>query len=189
MPDCGEVAYRFGGCVRAERVTEEYAVLPLKEQADRYVKRRTEEGRVAIVNQLKAVSDMLKEYSDELYETTLGDGRIEEEVAETLRRCGIYAEQIAVMKRKGKGFSIHMKAHCKSGQYIPARRAVRCLSVLFGCPLTVGEESERYIGEEQGEYVFEEEPGYMVLTGVARAAKKDELLSGDSFSFLYPDSG
>lgn len=189
VPDCAEVAYRFDGCVRPERVTEEYAVLPLKEQANRYVKRRTEEGRVAIVNQLKAVSDMLKEYSDELYETTLGDGRVEEEVAEALHRSGIYAEQIAVMKRKGKGFSIHMKAHCKSGQYIPARRAVRCLSVLFGCPLTVGEESECYIGEEPGEFVFEEEPGYMVLTGVARAAKKDELLSGDSFSFLYPDSG
>lgn len=29
----------------------------------------------------------------------------------------------------------------------------------------------------------------MVLTGVARAVKKDELMSGDSFSFLYPDSG
>lgn len=189
VPNCTEVEYRFDGCVRAERVAEEYAVLPLKEQANRYVKRRTEEGRVAIVNQLKAVSDMLKEYSDELYETTLGDGRIEEEVAEALHRIGVYAEQIAVMKRKGKGFSIHMKAYCKSGQYIPAGRAVRCLSVLFGCPLTVGEESERYIGEEPGELVFEEEPGYMVLTGVARAAKKDELLSGDSFSFLYPDSG
>lgn len=189
VPDSAEVAYRFGGCVRPERVTEEYAVLPLKEQANRYVKRRTEEGRVAIVNQLKAVSDMLKEYSDELYETTLGDGKVEEEVAEALHRSGIYAEQIAVMKRKGKGVCIHMKARCKSGQYVPARRAVRCLSMLFGCPLAVGEESERYIGEEPGEYVFEEEPGYMVLTGVARAAKKDELLSGDSFSFLYPDSG
>ncbi len=189
VPNCAEVEYRFDGCVRAERVREEYAVLPLKEQANRYVKRKTEEGRAAIVNQLKAVSDMLKEYSDELYETTLGDGKIEEEVAEVLHRCGIYAEQIAVMKRKGKGFSIHMKAHCKNGQYIPARRAVRCLSVLFGCSLTVGEESERYIGEEPGDFVFEEEPGYMVLTGVARAAKKDELLSGDSFSFLYPDSG
>ena len=29
---------------------------------------------------------MLKEYSDELYETTLGDGRVEEEVAEALHR-------------------------------------------------------------------------------------------------------
>ena len=189
VPDCTEVAYRFGGCVRAERVAEEYAVLPLKEQAERYVKQRSEEGRVAIVNQLKAVSDMLKEYSDELYDMTLGDGKLEEEVAEVLRRSGIYAEQIAIMKRKGKGFSVHMKAHCKNGQCIPARRAVRCLSVLFGCSMTVGEASERYIGEEQGEFVFEEEPGYMVLTGVARAAKKDELLSGDSFSLVYPDSG
>lgn len=189
VPKCAEVEYRFGGCVRAERVAEEYAVLPLKEQADRYVKRRTEEGRAAIVNQLKAVSDMLKEYSDELYETTLGDGRIEEEVAEVLRRSGIYAEQIAVMKRKGKGIRVHMRAYCKSGHYIPAGRAVRCLSVLFCCPMAVGEESERYIGEEPGEFLFEEEPGYMVLTGVARAVKKDELLSGDSFSFLYPDSG
>ncbi len=189
VPNCAEVEYRFDGCVRAERVTEEYAVLPLREQANRYVKRKTEEGRAAIVNQLKAISDMLKEYSDELYETTLGDGRIEEEVAEALRRNGIYAEQIAVMKRKGKGFGVHMRAYCKNGQYTPAGRAVRCLSLLFGCPMALGGESERYIGEEPGEFVFEEEPGYMVLTGVARAAKKDELLSGDSFSFLYPDSG
>lgn len=189
VPKRAEVEYRFDGCVRAERVTEEYAVLPLREQANQYVKQRREEGRAAIVNQLKAVSDMLKEYSDELYETTLGDGRIEEAVAEELHRCGICAERIAVMKRKGKGITVHMKAYCKNGQYIPAGRAVRCLSMLFGCPMTVGEESERYIGDVPGEFVFEEEPGYMVLTGVARAVKKDELMSGDSFSFLYPDSG
>lgn len=189
IPDCEEVADRLGGCVHAEHIMREYAVLPLREQANRYVKRRAEEGRAAIVNQLKAVSDMLKEYSDELYDTTLGDGKVEEEVAEVLRRNGVYADRIAVMRRKGKGFCIRMEACCKNGQYISARRVVRCLSMFFGCPMTVGGESERYIGEQPGEFVFEEEPGYMVLTGVARAAKKDELLSGDSFSFLYPDSG
>ncbi len=189
VPKRAEVEYRFAGCLHAERIAEEYAVLPLREQANQYVRRRAEEGRTAVVTQLKVVSELLKEYSDELYETTMGDGRIEEAVAEALHRHGIYAEQIAVMKRKGRGVCVRMLAYCKNGRCIPIRRAIQCLGVLFGCAMEATGDSERFIGETMGEFTFEEEPGYMILTGVARATKKDEVLSGDSFSFLYPDSG
>lgn len=189
VPKRAEVEYRFEGCLHAEQIAEEYAVLPLREKARQYVRRRTEEGRAAVVTQLKVVSDMLKEYSDELYETTLGDGRVEEEVAEVLRRNGIYAEQIAVMKRKGRGLCVRMQAYCKSGQCIPVRRVLQMLGILFGCPLAATGESDRFVGDVMGDFTFEEEPGYLVLTGVARATKKNEVLSGDSFSFLYPDSG
>ncbi len=189
VPNYAEVEYRFGGCLHADRITEEYAMLPLKEQAEQLVRRRTEEGRAAVVTQLRAVSDMLKEYSEELYETTLGDGQAEEQLAAELRRIGIFAEQIAVMKRRGRGLRIRMQAYCKSGQSIPVRRAAQRLGTLFGCPLVTGGESERFFGETPGEFTFEEEPGYLVLTGVARAAKYEEVLSGDSFSFLYPESG
>ena len=189
VPKRAEVEYRFAGCLHADRMAEEYAVLPFREQANQYVRRRTEEGRTAVVTQLKVVSELLKEYSDELYETTMGDGRIEEAVAEALHRIGIYAEQIAVMKRKGRGVCVRMKAYCKNGRCIPIRRAIQCLGVLFGCAMEATGDSERFIGETIGEFTFEEEPGYMILTGVARATKKDEVLSGDSFSFLYPDSG
>lgn len=189
VPKYAEVEYRFGGCLRPDRMAEEYAMLPIKEQAKRVVRRRTEEGRAAVVTQLKVVSDLLKEYSEELYETTQGDGRTEGEVAEELRRLGIYAEQIAVMKRKGRGLRIHMQAYCRAGQSVSVRRAAQCLGKMFGCPLVAGGESERFIGDAAGEFIFEEEAGYMILTGVARAAKRDEILSGDSFSFLYPESG
>ena len=189
VPSRAEVECRLGGCLRADRMAEEYAVLPLREQATQYVRRRTEEGRAAMVTQLKVGSDLLKDYSDELYETTLGDGSVEDAVAEALRRNGICAEQIAVMKRKGRGLCVRMQAYTKNGQCVPVRRALQCLGMLFGCPLAATGESERFIGDTMGEFVFEEEPGYMVLTGVARATKKDEVLSGDSFSFLYPDSG
>ncbi len=189
VPKRAEVEYRFDGCLRADRIAEEYAVLPLREQANQYVRRRTEEGKTAVVTQLRVVSELLKEYSDELYETSLGDGKIEEAVAEALYRNGIYAEQIAVMKRKGRGLCVRMQAYCRNGQCIPVRRIIQCLGLLFGCPMEATGDSERFVGDTMGEFTFEEEPGYMVLTGVARATKKDELLSGDSFSFLYPDSG
>ncbi|MBQ9768378.1 MAG: SpoIIE family protein phosphatase [Lachnospiraceae bacterium] len=189
IPKAAEVEYRFDGCLRPEKITEEYAILPLREQAEQLVRRRTEEGRVAVATQLRVVSEMLKECSDELYETTLGDGQVEERVAEELRRIGIFAEQIAVMKRKGRGLRIRLQAYTKNGQSISVRRATQRLGVLFGCPLVASGDSERFIGEGMGEFTFEEEAGYMVLTGVARASKKEEALSGDSFSFLYPESG
>ena len=189
VPKRAEVEFRFDGCLRADRIAEEYAVLPLREQAHRYVRRRTEEGRSAVVTQLQVESELLREYSDELYETSMGDGTMEEAVSEALYRCGIYADRIAVMKRKGRGFYVRMQASCKNGQCIPIRKAIQCLGMLFGCPMEATGESERFIGDTVGEFAFEEEPGYMVLTGVARATKKDEVLSGDSFSFLYPDSG
>ncbi|MCH5272278.1 MAG: SpoIIE family protein phosphatase [Lachnospiraceae bacterium] len=189
VPKYAEVEYRFRGCLRAGKITEEYAMLPLKEQTKQMMHRRTEEGRAAMVTQLRVVSDMLKEYSEELYETTMGDGQTEEQLAAELRRIGIFAEQIAVMKRKGRGLLIRMQAYCKKGQSIPVRRAAQRMGTMFGCPLVSGGESERFFGETMGEFVFEEEPGYLVLTGVARAAKHEETLSGDSFSFLYPESG
>ena len=41
VPKYAEIEYRFDGCLRADRMTEEYAMLPLREQANRVVRRRT----------------------------------------------------------------------------------------------------------------------------------------------------
>ncbi len=189
IPKDAEVEYRFGGCLRTEEMRQEYMLVSLKEQAERRVRHRTREGRTAVATQLQVVSDMLRECSEEVYDTTLGDGTEEERVAEELRKIGVYGEQIAVMRRKGKGIRIRMQAYTKNGHSMPIRRVTQCLGVLFGCPMVAGGDSERFVGEEMGEFTFEEEAGYMVLTGVARAAKREETLSGDSFSFLYPESG
>mgnify|MGYP002508719120 FL=1 len=48
---------------------------------------------------------------------------------------------------------------------------------------------ERLISEEEREMVFQEEPEYFTMTGVAKLAKQEEEVSGDSFSFFYQEDG
>lgn len=189
VPTLAETEYRLCDCERAEQMMYEFSEVPRRERNRQLLKERLEEGRFAVSSQLSAVSDMLRSYSGELYETAVGDGKIEDRIVSELYRRSVYTEQVAVVKRKDRGLRICLTAHTKKGHNVPARRVAKYLSILFGCPISVSNESGHFIFEKPEEYVFEEEPGYMILTGKARAAKYSEVLSGDSFSFVYPDSG
>ena len=84
---------------------------------------------------------------------------------------------------------LHLSARCRKGRCMTTREAAMILSYIIGQRLVPGEMSRHVIGKEYSDYVFREDANFEVVTGVARAARADSRVSGDNFSFLYPESG
>ena len=59
----------------------------------------------------------------------------------------------------------------------------------MGNRLRVAKNAPTYLTSEWNTYYFLEEPAYYLLTGVAKAVKETEKISGDNYSFYETDNG
>lgn len=189
LPAEAEVRERFEGCINPGRIAGEFVMLPFRELTRQKLWRKNEEGKHAVVTQLQVVSELLRDCSEDFEEELPSFGGMEELISQALLREGVLAEQILIRKRKGRGIRIRLMAHTRFGRQVPVRRVSQCIGIALGRPVVEERDSDRFIFEREREYCFEEEPGYLVLTGVAKATKYREEKTGDSCSFFYPESG
>lgn len=150
---------------------------------------RLDESRVAVAGQFDEVARIVEEFSDKLYDS----GKIidvkKRKIYSMLRTHRIRAKRLLLFERENRGLQLHMRAKCSGGRCITTKEAAILLSILLESRLIPREDSKNVIGKEYADYVFCEDTNFQVLTGVARASKIRGELSGDNFSFLYPESG
>lgn len=181
--------YFVDGCICLNEFMKEANRSMAEERLKLTWHHQMEEGRRAVATQLFEVSNIMKEYSAELYRSKLLSEEREEEIIRCLDKLHIRASQVMLLERKGRGMELHVLAACKEGRSISLRSTAGALSKLLHTRMIPAIECGRLIQDGEAEYIFREDVGYTVLTGVARAVKEKEEISGDSFSFLYPDSG
>lgn len=75
------------------------------------------------------------------------------------------------------------RPHCK------AARVADMLTVLLGKRLQVSSGSPYLVEQEPHCFLFTEEPKYIALTGVSRAVKEGEKVSGDQFATMESEKG
>ena len=63
------------------------------------------------------------------------------------------------------------------------------ISVAMNVRLCAAKNSPMYLTRNYNTYYFQEEPAYHLLTGVAKAVKETEKISGDNYSFYEADTG
>lgn len=149
---------------------------------------RLAESREAVAGQLEEVSRIVKDFSGNLYNT----GDIIElqrsKINSKLRSNHVKVQRVMMFERANRGMELHLRAKCKDGRCITTKEAAMLIGLAIGKKFVPREDSRNVIGREYADYVFCEDANFKVLTGVARASKIKGELSGDNFSFLYPDT-
>ena len=149
---------------------------------------RMAESREAVAGQLGEVARIVKEFSNNLCDT----GEIIEiqrkKVTRKLGRHDVKVARVMMFERENRGAELHLTAKCREGRCITTKEAAVLLGQALDKKFIPREDSRNVIGKNYADYVFCEDANFKVLTGVARAAKKKGEVSGDNFSFLYPDS-
>ena len=110
---------------------------------------------------------------------------------QALRSEGITAKDLCYVQ-KGKEDSgtagISMTLTTEKVCY-PASKVADILTVLLEKRLQVSPGSPCLVEQEPHCFLFVEEPGYIALTGVSRAVKEGEKVSGDQFATLESEKG
>lgn len=150
-------------------------------------KSRVAESREVIAEQLKGVSSVIKEITNDIYTSNEFPRGEEEEIIKALKSNHILAKDVTIYERGDKRKEIYLRAACKRGKVFTAKEAALIIGEALARPFRVSETSKYVINKNLQNFVFVEDSKFKVLTGVARAMK--ENVSGDNFSIMKLDNG
>lgn len=148
---------------------------------------RMAESRELIAQQLKEVSGVISDITDEIYDTVQESYPEEELLIRRLKAEHIVVKDLTIFERLNKRKEIYMTAAVKGGRSITAKEAAAVISEALGRKMKVSEASKSVIGQSYECYTFVEDTKFKLLTGVAKANKDN--VSGDNFSILKMETG
>jgi stage II sporulation protein E len=150
---------------------------------------RMAESREAIAGQLGEVANIIKDFAVELYEPSEIESTVEEQMIRRMRAHHIEVKKLAILEKRGKKQEVYVTARTKKGRCITSKEAANIAGELLGKKMRPSDGTKTIIPKEFETIVLVEDTKFKTLNGMARKTKDGETVSGDSFSFLYLNSG
>ncbi|MDE7297823.1 MAG: SpoIIE family protein phosphatase [Lachnospiraceae bacterium] len=177
----------FARCEHRHRMFDELKQGLFRLKQGMLWRNRLNESREAVANQLTEMARIVGEFAGNLEQDGSRAWPLPRSITVKLWLKNIRAKQLLMLERGDGSMEIHLTARNRRGRCVTTKEAAMILSCLVGEKLVPCEDSRNVIGKEYADYVFREDANFQVITGVARAARADSRVSGDNFSFLYPE--
>lgn len=152
-------------------------------------KRLLQQSRQVMGDHLQTVARVMEQVAGEDMCYRPVEDKRRKSLIQALRSEGIIAEELCYIQKDGvsaNGISMILstvRSGCKASQ------VADMLTVLLGRQLQPSPGSSYLIEREPHCFQFTEEPKYVVLTGVSRAVKEGEKISGDQYAMLESEKG
>ncbi|MBO5352532.1 MAG: SpoIIE family protein phosphatase [Lachnospiraceae bacterium] len=177
-------------CMCGEKVVDEIQTVLYLERMRRSAYNQMMEGKEALVYQLEETAKYLRQMEQTFQREQYLSEEKKRELMYGLRKYHVRARELETMHRIGKGRELLLHLRCDGAKRAMSMRLVeRLLSEELGFPVRACSQARGYLSETEQQVLFREEPGYSVMTGVARMVKEEQQVSGDSFSFFYENEG
>lgn len=147
------------------------------------------ENRDLMAGHLKEMAVIMRQVAGESFHCVPVQEHKVKKLVHMLKAENILLKDIFAVKREGGYKEIHLKLKAGKGASPAAEDVGRLLSALMNQQLVPAAGCPVFIGKEWASYDYVEAPGFYVLTGVARAVKETETVSGDNYVMLYPEEG
>lgn len=162
------------------------------ESADRQallMKRRLLEDREILADNLQEIARIIRTLAQE--EQPLYPFK-ERELKKIIRACkeqGILVRSIYRTQDEVCGMKLAVSMKVDERCVMTVEEAAEFFSVLFGRRLLAERDSLFFLPGEYETIVFEEEAPFCILTGMAKATRENETVSGDTCSFIEQGNG
>lgn len=159
--------------------------------------RKLQENQELLAEHLKEMAHIMSEVAKETcHYRPMGERRFKQ-MSKILRESGISLKNFFEMEHEDghREISLTMKylgsKYMKLGEteQISVEDVADFISVALNMRLCAVKNSPVYLTRNYNTYYFQEEPDYHLLTGVAKAVKETEKISGDNYSFYEADAG
>lgn len=185
-----EVPVDFAGrCIQLDRyVAEARRVLEIA-KLNLAWHNRLAESREAIAGQLNEVANIIEDFSMDLYKSADTSEGIQKRIIYQLKEYHIIVNRIAILEKRNNKQEIFMIARTEKGRCITTKEAAQLVGEAFGKRMRPADGCKNVLTKDFETFVFVEDADYKVFTGMSKMTKDGGRISGDNFSFLYPDSG
>lgn len=176
-------------CTRIERYVFEVIWRMEKAKLNLAWYNRMAEGREAIAGQLNEVANIIDDFSMDLYKTVETSETRKRQIIYELRTKQIVVNRLAIFEKRNSKQEIYMSACTERGRCITTKEASVIIGKAFGKRMRPQEGCKNVISKELETFVFVEDVNYTVFTGMSKITKEGGKISGDNYSFIYPDPG
>lgn len=147
------------------------------------------ESREAMAAQMMEIAGTLKDFSVELNHTVEVPQETKKKVLFALRSLGIQVKDLTFQTNLHGRMEICFMAKARGNACVTHRDISQALESALERPMCPGKYVRNVIQKQYGAVAFTEDTNYKALTGIARATKSGEEVSGDNFSFMEVRTG
>ena len=169
----------------------------IEDRQDYLWQRKLQENQELLAEHLKETAHIMAEVAKEtcLYRP-LGERRFKQ-MSRILRESGISLKNFFEMEHEDGHTEISLTMRYMGNKYMKLGESEQIsvddvadfISVAMNVRLCAAKNSPMYLTRNYNTYYFQEEPAYHLLTGVAKAVKETEKISGDNYSFYEAETG
>ena len=152
-------------------------------------KRRLLENRDLMAEHLNEVAQIMTQVAEESCRFIhMGDRKIKQ-LSHAMKEAGILMKEVFLLEKEDGHREVNLVMRAAKGTGPEVEEVGNFLSVFLNMRFMPVRTSPVFVGKEWGSYQYVEEPRFHVLTGVAKAVKETESISGDNYSFMEVREG
>lgn len=159
--------------------------------------RKLQENQELLADHLKEMAYIMAQVAKETCRYRPMGERRYRQMSKLLKESGILLKNFFELEHEDGHVEISLTMRTASDKYarigekerISVEAVADFISVAMGNRLYAAKNAPMYLTPEWNTYYFLEEPAFHLLTGVAKAVKETEKISGDNYSFYETDNG
>lgn len=151
--------------------------------------RRFWENRELLAEHLREAAQIMEQVAQESYTFVPLQEKQKRRVVHAFKEQGIVLKDIFLIQEEADRLRLGITIKSRKEEVFTIEEIADFLSVLFEKRLLPEKNSVFFLKDTFETVVFEEEARYGVLTGVAKAVKENEKISGDNYTVLEAGNG
>lgn len=151
--------------------------------------KRLNENKDLMVEHLEEMAKIMTQLAEEARRCVpMGERRFKQ-IAHALREVDIQLKNLYLIENEMGRTEVSLTMRTIKKNNLSSEELGDLLSVLLNMRLTSAQDNAFFIGGDWQTFYYVEEARFHVLTGVAKAVKETEKISGDNYAFFETDTG
>ena len=153
------------------------------------LQRKLCENKGLLADHLKEMAHIMTDVAKETYRYRPVGERKYRQITRVLKESGILLKNFFVLENEDEHMELSLVMRTESQENIVIEDVADLISVAMNMRIRAAKNDPVFMTREWNAYHFLEEPTYHILTGVAKAVKETEKISGDNYSFCEMEQG
>lgn len=164
-------------------------VREVQDRRDYIWQKRLCENKELMVAHLEEMAQIMSELAKETRRCIpMGERRFKQ-IAHALREVGIQIKNLYLIENEMGHMEVSLTMKNVKSAHLSAEEIGDLLSVLLNMHLVSAGDNAFFVGGEWQTFYYVQEAKFHVLTGVAKAVKETEKISGDNYAFFEGNAG
>lgn len=160
-----------------------------EDRKDYLWRKRLQENKELLASHLQEMAQIMSQLAQEERRCVpMGERRFKQ-IAHAFREVDIQLKNLYLIENETGRMEVSLTMRYTKNNHLSAEEIGDLLSVLLNMHLTASASNAFFVGERWQTFYYVEEARFHVLTGVAKAVKETEKISGDNYTYFEADAG